>query len=281
MNRIAPLFLAVCIVFAFNSACSKSSGNTNNPVTPPKDTTPVAILPYKLVWSDEFDSGTAPDPTKWTYDVGGNGWGNHEKEYYTNARPENARIENGNLVIEARKEAYLGSSYTSARLLSKSRAAWTYGRFEIRAKLPRGRGTWPAIWMLSDHNPLTWPDDGELDIMEEVGYDPNVIHATIHCKTYFGGNGRSSTLTTPTAQDSFHVYKMEWTSTQIDFYVDDTKYFTYMNPGNGAATWPYYNDFFMILNVAVGGDWGGINGIDDTVFPQQMLVDYVRVYQRK
>jgi beta-glucanase (GH16 family) len=278
MKHFLPVIAILGFLYLAVGSCSKKG--SSSPVTPPVDTTPVAVLPYKLVWSDEFDTGSAPDPKRWAYDIGGNGWGNSESQYYTN-RTENARIENGNLVIEARKEAYLGSAYTSARLLTKNRAAWTYGRFEIRAKLPTGRGTWPAIWMLSDHNPLTWPDDGELDIMEEVGFDPNVIHATIHCKQYYGGNGKGFATTIPSAQDSFHVYKMEWTSSQTDFYVDDNKYFSYFNGGNGPATWPYYNDFFMILNIAVGGTWGGTKGIDDTVFPQKMLVDYVRVYQRK
>ena len=276
-----PLVAIALIVLTANSFCSKK-GSTVTPVTPPVDTTPVQVIPYKLVWSDEFDTPGLPDPTKWGYDVGGNGWGNHELEYYTNARPENARVDsNGHLVIETRKEPFSGSGYTSARLLTLNKASWTYGIFEIRAKIPRGRGTWPAIWTLSAHQPLAWPDDGELDIMEEVGYNPNWIKGSAHNKQYFGGNSKNGDHFVADAQDSFHVYKMEWTDNQIDWYVDSTKYYTYINANQGAQSWPYYNDFFIILNVAIGGDWGGLQGVDDSIFPQQMLVDYVRVYQRK
>ncbi len=280
-TRFLAITLPVLIIFCcMLSNCKKGSD------APPVDNTPVpppVEVPYRLVWSDEFDTPGLPDPNKWGYDVGGNGWGNNEREYYTNARPENARVENGHLVIEARKESFSGSNYTSARLLTKNKAAWTYGIFEIRAKIPSGKGTWPAIWTLSDHNPLNWPDDGELDIMEEVGFNPNVIYGTAHNKSYNGANGlqKGGNMNVPTAQDSFHVYKMEWTIHQIDWYVDSVKYFTYTDPGSGASAWPYYNDFFIILNIAVGGNWGGQQGIDDSIFPQQMLVDYVRVYQRK
>ena len=281
-TRSIAITLSVVIAFCcLFSNCKKGSDSTT-PVVPPPVTPPVEV-PYKLVWSDEFDTPGLPDPNKWAYDVGGNGWGNNEKEYYTNARPENARVENGNLVIEARKESFSGNNYTSARLLTKNKAAWTYGIFEIRAKIPSGKGTWPAIWTLSDHNPLTWPDDGELDIMEEVGFNPNVIYGTAHNKSYNGANGlqKGGNMSVPTAQDSFHVYKIEWTIHQVDWYVDSVKYFTYTDPGAGASAWPYYNDFFIILNIAIGGNWGGQQGIDDSIFPQQMLVDYVRVYQRK
>lgn len=276
--------LAILIVSSFVlTNCKKGSDSNNTPPVIPPPITPPVEIPYKLVWSDEFDIPGAPDPSKWAYDVGGNGWGNNEKEYYTNARTENARIENGHLVIEARKETYLGSNYTSARLLTKGKAAWTFGIFEIRAKIPSGKGTWPAIWTLSAHDPLTWPDDGELDIMEEVGFNANVIYGTAHNKNYNGANGlqKGGNMNVPTAQDSFHVYKMEWTAHQIDWYVDSTKYFSYIDPGQGPNSWPYYTDFFIILNIAVGGNWGGQQGIDDSIFPQQMLVDYVRVYQRK
>jgi beta-glucanase (GH16 family) len=162
------------------NTASNGLPNNNNPVT---DTSGAAGV-YQLVWSDEFNVNGAPDSTKWIYDVGGNGWGNNELEYYTNARPENARVVNGNLVIEARKEVYDSCQYTSARLLSKTKAQWTYGKFEIRAKLPSGTGTWPAIWMLSADQPLVWPDDGELDIMEEVGFNPDMIYGTAHNKMY-------------------------------------------------------------------------------------------------
>ena len=241
------------------------------------------LYDYTLVWSDEFNTGTMPDTTKWGYDVGGNGWGNNELEYYTNARQENARVTGGNLVIEARRESLGGRNYTSARLLSKNKAQWTYGKFEIRAKLPKGKGTWPAIWMLAATTPLNWPDDGELDIMEEVGYDANNIVGTAHNKLYNGANGKQKggNVLIKDAQDSFHVYSIEWTGSQVTWYVDNNFYFTYSNPNTGIDSWPYLKDFFMILNLAIGGNWGGLQGVDDTIFPQSMLIDYVRVYQKK
>ena len=224
-----------------------------------------------------------PDTTKWGYDIGGNGWGNNELEYYTGARSENARIVNGNLVIEARKESFGGRNYTSARLLTKNKAQWTYGKFEIRARIPKGRGTWPAIWLLSANPTLKWPDDGELDIMEEVGYAPNIIHGTVHNKLYNGANGKQKgdSKYIADAQDSFHVYRLEWTPVETRWSIDSTSFFTYYDPGFGADGWPYNKNFFMILNVAIGGNWGGVQGIDDSIFPQTMLVDYVRVYQKK
>jgi beta-glucanase (GH16 family) len=284
MKLRLPVFLLLVLIFCscLLGNCGKKGSTTTPPIIP-VDTTPPVQLPYKLMWSDEFDTPGLPDASKWVYDVGGNGWGNNELEYYTSGRTENARIENGNLVIEARKESFGGRNYTSARLLTKNKAAWTYGRFEIRAKIPRGKGIWPAIWTLSANDPLKWPDDGELDIMESVGFTPHVIYGTAHNKSYNGANGlqKGNNITIETAEDSFHVYKMEWTPKYIDWYVDDIKYFTYGDPGMGFTAWPYYKDFFMILNVAVGGNWGATQGIDDSIFPQQMLIDYVRIYQRK
>jgi beta-glucanase (GH16 family) len=274
-------FLAGSLLFHIQ--CSKKSPGAgtviNNPPPPP----PPLVKPYQLVWSDEFNTDGLPDSTKWGYDTGGNGWGNNELEYYTSARPENAVVKNGNLVIQTIKENYAGSSYTSARLLTKGKVQWSGGKFEIRAKIPKGIGTWPAIWLLSATNPLVWPDDGELDIMEEVGFNPDVIYGTAHNKMYNGAQGtqKGGNITIADAQDSFHVYTLEWTNSQIDWSVDSTKYFTYSDPGYGYNAWPYTHDFFIILNIAIGGNWGGQKGVDDSIFPQQMLVDYVRVYQRK
>ena len=277
---IASLFVSLAI-----AGCGKgSSGNSYTAPTPPAPPAAPAIdKPYQLVWSDEFNSGVSPDTTKWMYETGGNGWGNNELEYYTNARTENARISDGNLIIEARKESFGGRNYTSARLLTKNKAQWTYGKFEIRAKIPKGRGTWPAIWLLSANNPLHWPDDGELDIMEEVGYQPNTIYGTAHNKLYNGANGKQkgNSKFIPDAQDSFHVYRLEWTGNQVIWSIDNDTYYTYYDPSLGMDGWPFNKDFFMILNVAVGGNWGAAQGVDDTVFPQSMVVDYVRVYQRK
>lgn len=270
-----------CLLLLLQLSCSKGGSNTTTVPSTPIVTNPSPTLTYQLVWSDEFNSNGMPDTSKWGYDVGGNGWGNNELQYYTNARPENVRIENGNLVIEARKEHFSGKSYTSARLLTKGKADWTYGKFEIRAKLPRGRGTWPAIWLLAATNPLNWPADGELDIMEEVGYNPNVIVGSAHNKTYFGSNSKSNSKFIASAQDSFHVYTLEWTEYNTIWSIDGVEFHGYGNSGNGTDSWPYQKKFFMLLNTAIGGDWGGAQGIDDSIFPQSFLIDYVRVYQKK
>ncbi len=275
--------LFYCFLLISLCSCGKKSSNPPPIVVNPPDTTPVVVKPYQLVWSDEFDVDGLPDSTKWGYDVGGGGWGNNELEYYTDARPENARVANGNLIIEARKENFGGRIYTSARLLTKNKAQWTYGKFEISAKLPTGTGMWPAIWLLSANEPLHWPDDGELDIMEEVGFDQNVVYGTAHNKLYNGANGqqKGSSVLIPGADTAFHIYSLEWTSTDVRWAVDSIVFFTYSKPGNSSDAWPYYKDFFMILNIAVGGNWGGTKGVDNSIFPQQMVIDYVRVYQRK
>lgn len=273
----------ICVLAGALAGCSKNGQDIPTGIVPPVSGPVPPEKPYQLVWSDEFDSTGLPDPAKWTYDVGGNGWGNKELEYYTDSRTENARVENGHLVIEARKEDFNGSPYTSARLLTKGKGQWTQGKFEIRAKLPMGIGTWPAIWLLSSTTPLVWPDDGELDIMEEVGFNPNVIYGTAHNKLYNGAQGtqKGSSMTIPNAQDSFHVYQLEWTSTHVNWLVDSVLYFSYFPPDYGFSAWPYVSNFYLILNIAIGGNWGGQRGVDDSIFPQQLLVDYVRIYQRK
>ena len=234
----------------------------------------------KLVWSEEFNYNGLPDSSKWNYDVGGDGYGNNEAQFYTKNRLENARVENGNLVIEARKENWENSKYTSARLLTRGKHAWKYGVFEVRAKLPKGRGTWPAIWMMSE-NMKEWPDDGELDIMEHVGYNQGFIHATAHTKKYnhIINTQKTDTLFVKDASEKFHVYKMDWSAEKIDVFVDDKKFYTYINSEKTYEAWPFDQPFFMILNLAVGGNWGGKEGLDDTIFPQKFYVDYVRVYQ--
>ena len=236
----------------------------------------------KLVWSDEFNYKGLPDSTKWNYDVGGHGFGNEESQFYTKNRLENARVEKGNLIIEAKKENWEESKYTSARLLTKGKFSFEYGTVKVRAKLPKGRGTWPAIWMMSEKM-KTWPDDGELDIMEHVGYNQGFIHASAHTKNY---NHKINTQKTDTifvkdASEKFHVYKANWTPEKIEVYVDDKKFFTYENKEKTYGAWPFDQPYFLILNVAVGGFWGGLKGIDDTVFPQKFEIDYVRVYQDK
>ena len=263
-----------------------------NPVPPPHDVVAVftdSELAWKTVWSDEFDRAGLPDPEKWAYEVGGHGWGNRELQFYTADRRENARVEGGKLIIEARREPWEGQPYTSARLSSRHR--WTYGRIEVRAKLPRGRGTWPAIWML----PVTgtygkggWPDSGEIDIMEHVGFDPGVVHASVHTRAYnhVDRTQRSARIAVPTAQDDFHVYLVEWTPRGIRAAVDGSWYFSFANErlATGDADWrqwPFDREFRLLLNLAVGGGWGGQKGVDESIWPQRLEIDYVRVQQRQ
>ncbi len=238
-----------------------------------------------LIWHDEFDGTGHPDSTKWSYDVGGHGWGNNELQYYTEMREENARVEDGKLIIEARKEDYSGNDYTSARLVSRNKGDWTYGRMEVRAKLPEGTGTWPAIWMLPTewiYGDGDWPDVGEIDIMEHVGYDEGVIHGTIHTHdhNHMDGTQEGDQITIPDAVDAFHVYAIEWTEDKIEWYVDDEKFFTYENNGDGWSAWPFDHPFHLILNIAIGGDWGGAEGVGDSIFPQKLEIDYVRIYKK-
>lgn len=235
---------------------------------------------WSLVWSDEFDYDGLPDPMRWGYETGY--VRNNELQYYTASRLENARVQDGMLIIEARKEPYSGYGYTSASLITQGRATWTYGRIEVRAKLPTGKGMWPAIWMLgSDIGTVGWPNCGEIDLMENVGFDPDRIHTSIHTKAYnhtIGTGKTASVVVSPPYQD-FHLYAIEWFADRIDFWVDDDKVLTFKNEGTGWAVWPYDGPFYLILNIAVGGSWGGQQGVDDRIFPQTFLIDYVRVYQ--
>jgi beta-glucanase (GH16 family) len=237
---------------------------------------------WKLVWSDEFNYSGLPDSTKWNYEVGGNGWGNNELEYYTSKRKENARVEDGNLVIELRKEKWENKEYTSARLVTKGRKDWKFGKIEVRAKLPKGLGTWPAIWMLGSTTPLKWPDDGEIDIMEHVGFDPGVIHASAHCKKYnhIIHTQKTAVTTVIDCMENFHVYGLEWDSVSMAISVDGKEYFRFTNEHTGYDAWPFSQPMYLLLNVAFGGNWGGAKGIDESILTQKMLVDYVRLYQK-
>ncbi len=232
------------------------------------------------VWADEFNSGSQVDPAKWTFETGGSGWGNNELEYYTSGA--NSTIANGNLVITAKKESNSGRDYTSSRMLTKGKGDWLYGRFEVRAKLPAGRGTWPAIWMLSSDDTYgSWPASGEIDIMEHVGFDPNNIHFSIHTTAYNHTRGTQKTAekVIPTATDDFHTYRLDWTPYAVRGFIDGTQYFEFTNDNTSFTTWPFNKKFFLILNVAVGGDWGGAQGVDNNAFPASMVVDYVRVFK--
>ena len=241
----------------------------------------------KLVWSDEFNYTGSPDSTKWNYDLGDGcpnvcGWGNNELEYYTKDS-KNVRAQNGVLIIEAHKEGKGSKQYTSTRMVSKFKGDWLYGRIEVKAKLPRGKGTWPAIWMLStDWKYGGWPESGEIDIMEHVGFDPGVVHGTIHTETYNHGKGtqKEGKITVPTCMDEQHVYAINWSENKMDFIVDDKLYHSVnRDPKENFKGWPFDQRFHLIMNLAVGGNWGGKQGVDDSIWPQRMEVDYVRVYQ--
>ncbi|SRR5216683_1190921 len=245
---------------------------------------------WSLVWSDEFEgpNGSAVDPSKWTLEVGGNGWGNNELETYT-SRTANADLEGGTLVIKALKETFTGTdgltrNYTSARLLTKTKFTQMYGRFEARLKIPYGQGLWPAFWMLGDNiDSAHWPNCGEIDVMENIGREPSIVHGTIHGPGYSGGNGLSSSYSLPSNQrftDSFHTFAVEWEPNVVRFYCDGILYKT-RTPADlpQGQTWVFNHPFFILLNVAVGGNWPG-SPDGTTVFPQTMQVDYVRVYQR-
>ena len=240
------------------------------------------VKEWKLVFSDEFNYTGLPDSNKWNYDVGGDGWGNHELEYYTRKKLDNARVENGNLIVEARKEKFEKNDYTSARLVTKGKADWQYGKIEVKARLPKGLGTWPAIWMLGSTTPLKWPDDGEIDIMEHVGFHQGYIHASIHCKKYYHSIGTQKTDTTVVkdCSENFHVYGLEWNAESVKISVDGNTYFTFKNEHSSYEAWPFDNKMHLLLNVAVGGDWGGAKGIAQDIWPQRMEIDYVRVYQQ-
>jgi beta-glucanase (GH16 family) len=235
---------------------------------------------WKMVWADSFSVNGLPDPTKWSYQVGNSGWGNSESQYYSANRSENARVENGNLIIEARRD-FLNNQYeyTSARLRSINKGDWTYGRFEIRAKLPTGKGTWPAIWMMPTVEGYgRWPSSGEIDIMEHVGKDQGNIHFSNHSIKYYWKVGSQKEAITKIADCSseFHVYAMDWYADSIFGYVDSLRYFKNYNEHSGWQAWPFDKPFHFLLNIAVGGVWGG--AIDNAIFPQQMLIDYVKVY---
>jgi beta-glucanase (GH16 family) len=236
---------------------------------------------WKLVWSDEFNYNGLPDSSKWNYDVGGHGWGNNEAQYYTKNRKENARVENGHLIIEAIREPYEGKSYTSARLVTKGKGDWQYGKIEVKARLPIGLGTWPAIWMLGSTNPLKWPDDGEIDIMEHVGFDPGKIHASVHCKKYYHsiGTQKTANIMAPDFNEKFHTYAVEWNKENVKIFLDGKEYFSFSNEHSGYEAWPFDNKMHLLLNIAVGGNWGGMKGVDEKIWPQKMEIDYVRVYQ--
>jgi len=281
IKRLALLATSVCLFPLFLLSCGGVATLQPPPATG-----------FKLVLRDEFNGadGSSPDSSKWTYDTGGKGWGNNELECYTN-RTQNAQIQGGNLVITALKENFacsdgVASNYTSARLKTQSLFSQAYGRFEARIRIPAGQGMWPAFWMLgNDITSVGWPACGEIDIMENIGKEPGTVHGSLHSSsTVARTSDATASFSLPAGQnfaDGFHVYAVEWEPGTVRFYVDSNPYATFTQsqwPAGG--TWTFDHPFFLILNVAVGGDWPG-SPDNTTVFPQQMLVDYVRVYTKQ
>lgn len=257
----------VALVILFIAGCTSSTQNREK----------------EPVWSDEFNYTGLPDSTKWNYDIGGHGWGNNELQFYTEKRMKNARVENGVLIVEAHKEPWQGMNYTSTRLISKGKGDWQYGKIEVKARLPRGLGTWPAIWMLGSTTPLRWPDDGEIDIMEHVGFDQGKVHGSIHCKKYYHsiGTQRTAFIMVPDCSENFHIYAVEWNKDSVKVSADGNVYFRFGNEKSGYDAWPFDNKMHLLMNIAVGGNWGGQKGVDTTIWPQRMEVDYVRVFEGK
>lgn len=249
----------------------KAKSSTGKTISAATNVTIVVAL--SLIWSDEFNTAGAPDASKWGYDIGAGGWGNSELQYYTN-RTDNVLVSNGTLKIIAKKEAYSGSSYTSARLLSKGKFSFQYGKVEISAKLPGGIGTWPAFWMLGDNfTTAGWPTCGEIDIMEQKGRDMNRIYNTLHYLGNSGGSAIGTSYLIDNVTTGFHKYGLIWTSASLQFLVDDVVRYTFVNANN----LPFNQKFFLILNMAMGGTFGG--NIDAAFNSALMEVDYVRVYQ--
>ena len=242
---------------------------------------------FSEVWMDDF-SGDKIDETKWTIETGNGcpnlcGFGNNEAQYYTDEQ-SNIRIEDGMLIIEAHKTNDPQRPFTSGKLITKHKADWRYGKIEMKAKLPKGKGTWPAFWMLPTFKDgsMKWPLDGEIDIMEHVGFNQGMIYGTIHTQKYNGsiGTQKSDSLFIRDAHSSFHVYGIEWSPSEISWYIDDQKYLTLKKNDDDYTGWPFdENEYHLILNLAVGGNWGGRMGIDEGIWPQQYVIDYVKYYK--
>ncbi|MBR1584504.1 MAG: glycoside hydrolase family 16 protein [Clostridia bacterium] len=276
MQRVkwTPALLALLLLVGFTPAGRAESAE------PAYD---IGSLNYELVWADEFDTDGLPDPALWTFNVGGGGWGNGELQYYM---PKgNASIENGVLTIEVRKERRGTCSYSSARMLTRNVADWLYCKIEARAKLPSGKGTWPAIWMLpTDGAYGDWPASGEIDIMEHVGFDPDVIVQSIHTARTHGDAASNHSVKVPGVREDFHTYGVEWLPDRIIFSIDGEPTYTYEKPETAEGerpsdTWPFDQRMHLLINLAFGGTWGGSMGIDEGCLPARFEVDYVRVYQ--
>lgn len=279
------IFLILSLSSFLFTACNSGSDSSNleDQMDSLKSESDSLSDGYELVWSDEFETNGLPDTNNWSYDVGGHGWGNNELQFYTKARTENARVENGKLIIEARKEKMEGNKYTSARLVSKGKADWTYGKFVIRAKVPKGKGVWAAIWMLPTQWDLgsgNWPDVGEIDIMEYVGHSQDTVLGTIHCAAFNGmlHTQKGKSIVVPNVEENFHDYILEWTDEKIEIFVDDKKFFEFPKSEKWEE-WPFFRDFHLVLNIAIGGTLG--KKVDDKIFPQKMEIEYIKVFQKQ
>ena len=238
-----------------------------------------------LLWSDEFNGTGAPDPANWSYDIGNNGWGNREIQNYTNLT-QNSHQENGSLIIRALKS---GTAWTSARIITSNKFNFTYGKIVFRAKLPAGIGTWPALWMLGQNfATVSWPACGEVDVMEHVGKDPGIVHSSLHSSSSSGNTVNTKSKSVANVSTEFHLYEARWTPDLIEFSIDSIVFYTYNPSVKNEATWPFHRPFFIIMNIAMGGNWGsdpqyetgGLkNGIDPSLYMATMEIDYVRVYK--
>ena len=237
---------------------------------------------YQLVWQDEFN-GTSLDTTFWSYETGAHGWGNWELQNYTDSG--NVDFKDGKLIITVKKEndKKEAGSYTSARIVTKGKKDFTFGKIETRAKMPTGLGIWPAIWMLgSNIDEVGWPKCGEIDIMEYVGFAPDTVYSTVHNAAGWGDNSDGKKKELKTIEEQFHVYGIIWDENEIRFYVDTPDNITHVyNPEKNEKSWPYDKPHYLLLNVAFGGNFGGRHGMDHNIFPQSMEVDYIRVYQKR
>ncbi|NIJ22252.1 beta-glucanase (GH16 family) [Sphingomonas naasensis] len=286
-----PMRGLLCAALAALPTVAAAQTVHSPPITAGTDEKLVRPAGYVQVWADEFDRPGLPDPKKWAYDTGRNkeGWYNDEKQYYAADRPENARIENGRLILTARKERlsdrpdFGGQDYASGKLVTRGLADWTYGYVEVRAKLACGRGIWPAIWMLASDGKSGWPAMGEIDIMEHVGWDQGRVHGTVHSKAYnhVAKTQKGANVMVPDACTAFHDYQLDWNEDRILIGIDGDAFMRFDNDHKGdPATWPFASPQYLILNVAVGG-WGGQKGIDPAAFPASMEVDYVRIWQKR
>ena len=285
IRPIKQLYFFIALSAGCILSCQSCSTKQDEAIIlPPK---PVEIVDKQWsfeaapTWVDEFDYTGLPATNKWDYDLGGSGWGNNEKQLYTNTL-NNVSVADGKLTITAKKENVNGMGYTSTRLVTRGKLDVLYGRIEVRAKLPTGRGTWPAIWMLpTDRVYGDWPKSGEIDIMEHVGYDQNTVHFSTHSEAYYFkiNTQKTSKKLIPDASTAFHDYRVDWTPYAIRGYFDNTLVFEFTNEGKTYKEWPFDKRFHILINLAVGGDWGGAQGIDDSIFPQKFEVEHVRYYK--